>query len=1515
MPTLSFARLGLRVVLLAGFDGFAGACTGDSDAPIAPVGDTGSDAARSRDVGHGAEVPDGARTDAGPARDGSAADQGRHADLSDVLPVDAGPQSCTAAEDCPEPLGCVQGVSAPCSGAGECRAARGEACLDGICGPCAAATDCLEGEGCRLATGACGPCRVASECPAGQSCRDGVCAPCSAGPDCHGGLCVEGVCRDCTPEEDDAACAEQYGDAEVRCRQRGICEPDTCSGGLDCWLLGRVCSPEGRCVDCGDTRSCLAAESGGYAAGTVCVEGVCLEGDCREHVDCTQDRPVCGEDSRCRGCQDHGECLERDGVERDRICEPLTGRCLAGDCYPAAGPCGEAGERVCGEGYRCADCDADAQCRLTLASAVAVCAGGACALGCRDATGCGGDMVCGPDSRCRGCVGDAECTAGYGAGHLCVGERCVVGECRGDGDCDGGQRLCERNRCRACEAHWECGDGRLCDDGVCLQGECVADADCVDLEAACVVGSCQENRCVANPRADGRPCTDDDLCTFDDRCQGGHCAGTTIEPAGCADGLDCTEDRCTGTAECQHELQLGRCAVGGRCFAVGELNPDAECQLCDPLADPLRFSPRTGLCAGDTRVCHAGECRPCLLHADCGLGRVCDGGSCFEGECATHAECQGQLCAAHVCVDCAADAECRDALGPGTICEGDDFGRQVCLAGNCHGHDDCLELGKVCDRGTHLCSLCAHDAACVAAHGEGLICEGSLCIEGNCRRDFECFESAGVCQDYTCGGCVDDIECKGAYANPNYLCDPAGPGDDQATCVRGCSPGQRCVGGQVCGDDNRCAPCADDGACQGAFSAGYLCLEGACLPADCRSSVDCDLGQRVCDANRCRDCEGSPECGAERICGDGRCRAGDCFPAAAACGAQVDRVCGDNLRCRDCRTDGECRVAMGSGGAVCEQGVCRLGCAGAEPCDPGEVCGPDHRCQGCLDDAACAIAYSDAYLCIGELCQQADCRSNDDCDRGQRICDALRCRDCVRHDECAVDQVCDAGRCIAGDCSPPGTACGFDDEGVCGDDRRCGECIDDAGCRQSLQSDDAVCDGGGCALGCVDTADCDAGLICGGDRRCRACTGDPECSVALGDGYLCVEERCIPADCRAGDECDGGQRICDRHQCRACVDHAECGPERVCADDICLSGDCYPALAACGEQGQQVCSDELRCGPCVADGGCRASLQSDTAICTDGACALGCASALGCQGGQLCGDDHRCVACGDDAGCGAAFGAGHLCIEGACVAADCRTNADCDEGQRICGPEHRCRACERHAECGAGKVCDDGVCLQGECVEHADCDALDGPCQDGVCEQHDCVRRDKPEHTDCNDDDLCTYDDQCSAGVCLGLPAAPAGCDDELECTVDACTGTAACVNTLQPGACVVDEQCWAQGVVNPARPCQICDPRQHDDEWSPREGLCADGARVCRAGDCVACAGHADCGDGRVCDDGTCHDGDCVRSDVCPSGLCWEHVCVPCQSGVRPCADGQVCDAGVCHLGDCVEAFDLQRHDPVEPL
>ncbi|MCB9728169.1 MAG: hypothetical protein H6746_06790 [Deltaproteobacteria bacterium] len=156
----------------------------------------------------------------------------------------------------------------------------------------------------------------------------------------------------------------------------------------------------------------------------------------------------------------------------------------------------------------------------------------------------------------------------------------------------------------------------------------------------------------------------------------------------------------------------------------------------------------------------------------------------------------------------------------------------------------------------------------------------------------------------------------------------------------------------------------------------------------------------------------------------------------------------------------------------------------------------------------------------------------------------------------------------------------------------------------------------------------------------------------------------------------------------------------------------------------------------------------------------------------------------------------------------------------------------------------------------------------------------------CNDQDPCTFNDQCAGGSCRGTPI---DCTDGVPCTDDVCVG-GACTNPLSPGFCLLDGACWTAMQARPQNGCLRCDPAQNTKQWSPNDGFPCDdgdpctGPDQCQAGACASTP--------LQCPD----DGNPCTIEPCSAGVCQSQPLTgqPCDDG-DPCSSDDVCDNGQC--------------------
>lgn len=260
---------------------------------------------------------------------------------------------------------------------------------------------------------------------------------------------------------------------------------------------------------------------------------------------------------------------------------------------------------------------------------------------------------------------------------------------------------------------------------------------------------------------------------------------------------------------------------------------------------------------------------------------------------------------------------------------------------------------------------------------------------------------------------------------------------------------------------------------------------------------------------------------------------------------------------------------------------------------------------------------------------------------------------------------------------------------------------------------------------------------------------------------------------------------------------------------------------------------------------------------------------------------------------------------------DCSDGRDDDcDGQIDCADEDCAAvACDDGDDCTYNDAClDTGICRGVEVT--CPTDPADG-CGRWMCRGRPTCEL-EPVDGGCDDQDPCTYDDQCTDGRCVGRL---------VECASDACVtrgcdGTTTCIEQVRPGApcgegddpCVAarcDDLGRCVEAINVGAACADDDNPCTEDRCDaegrcvhvPREGApCGEGEVECRSSTCNAlgaCETRALVGepcsdDGNVCTDDVCDDvGACVHRPV----------------GFRACADdGNPCTYDLCDgEGRCV--------------
>lgn len=88
-------------------------------------------------------------------------------------------------------------------------------------------------------------------------------------------------------------------------------------------------------------------------------------------------------------------------------------------------------------------------------------------------------------------------------------------------------------------------------------------------------------------------------------------AGLCQGPAGCDDGLACTDDICLEAGTCVNLLKPGRCLIAGVCYNDGAASPQNACQVCDTKVSTSALQAKADgtPCAADSFSCTADSCQ------------------------------------------------------------------------------------------------------------------------------------------------------------------------------------------------------------------------------------------------------------------------------------------------------------------------------------------------------------------------------------------------------------------------------------------------------------------------------------------------------------------------------------------------------------------------------------------------------------------------------------------------------------------------------------------------------------------------------------------------------------------------------------------------------------------------------------------------------------------------------------------------------------------------------------------
>ena len=820
---------------------------------------------------------------------------------------------------------------------------------------------------------------------------------------------------------------------------------------------------------------------------------------------------------------------------------------------------------------------------------------------------------------------------------------------------------------------------------------------------------------------------------------------------------------------------------------------------------------------------------------------------------------------AHLCDPCAAAAACEVGGGKGNLCiqngENGSYCGVLCSLGQIGGQIGSCPSGYSCiaiqdpdsgkastqctpDSGSCTCSTSAIAAKlstpCLVTNAFGSCAGVRTCGDaglGACDAPVPATETCNGIDD-NCNGKTDEIEGKIACQNSNTLGSCGG-------FIKGCSGSVPLCDAptpiaELCnGKDDNCNGDVDEGMCDD----GNVCTSGLC-------GSDGTCAQMPLSGGKCDD--GNP-CTEEDICLSGQCKGkkakcddgNDC--TTDGCGKNgcthdnsVDPCTADNSPCTaDLCSDGACTHADMAEGTTCtdDGNGCTLdGCIGgtcmhtddplSPPCgDDGNPCTLD-VCQksGCAHVAIAGdiTCTGDGNVCTDDVCKDGACAHPASVTATTCDTDGLPC----------TDDVCSAGACTH-PASTSGTSCPDDNKPCTNDVCSAGVCTHPSKNIGDACADDGnVCTSDTCQNGvCVHLASL-VGQPCPDDND--ACTIDT-CTKQGGCGHALD-----PGKCKIGGVCYEKFAGSPGDPCKQCIPETSQTQFTGVNNQSCEDGD----LCTTGE----MCSS----GKC--SGGKAIDCSAKSSVCGTAACDKASGLCLITPKSGPCDDGDSCTA-------------SDHCSQGACIGTkpDCSaydgpcTIGQCDGG--ACKLVPLTGACDDGNACTTGDACSNNKCVGSE----VDCSGFNSVCGTGVCQNGTCNVIPKAGSTACDDGNGCTFNDQCKAGLCSGIPV---DCGNlTTACADGVCDpSTTGCILQYKSestpcsdgDACSLGDHCSAGKCVGTQLNC------------AASNNFCQ--TSYCKGGSCV----NAPINDGFACNDGT----PCTGSDKCQSGSC---VGTPLKDGYEP--------------------------------
>ncbi len=900
----------------------------------------------------------------------------------------------------------------------------------------------------------------------------------------------------------------------------------------------------------------------------------------------------------------------------------------------------------------------------------------------------------------------------------------------------------------------------------------------------------------------------------------------------------------------------------------------------------------SNLCTSDFVDPDTGACAYVSVDGECDDGNACTtGDTCSSGTCQAGKD-------VLVCDD---ENPCTtDSCDPTDGCASELIASCVCDDGNACTANSFIQENGSCGGGTSV--VCDDGDSCTEDRCEistgcfySQLAFGSSCDDGNpCTDQDNCSES-GECagKEVNCDDgnvCTQEMGCDTGTGECLYdlLSAISCSDDSKCTMSDACDAGE-CVSGTPlnCDDGNACTTdtCGPKSGC--VFDPNqFFCDDGSA----CTANDGCEFAQCVGEIVNCNDQNGCTDDGCDITTG--------CThkPNNAACDD------GDTCTKEDTCVNGECipkKFTVCDDGKPCTDNICDLAIGGCvyppnfNQCDDGDPCSTSDTCE----NGACVgkpTSCDDGNVCTSDSCDQVvgcknvptntPCDDGDPCTIGDQ-CTLGSCKNgtklnCDDGNPCTESTTCAGGSCIqgllTGSACADGNACTTGDACVngvcvsggplnCDDNNACTEdsCDSTTGCKTKPLKDKPCKDGNDCTYAekCDSQGACVALAVfpCMDDNSCTkevclllpegtpyACIHPPmdQGTTCEGDGNLCTVEKCNqggsclstvgePKSCNDSNPCTADS--CDpKTGCVTTPIISQCDDSSVCTNgDFCKEGKCIGSTPV-------NCDDQ---NPCTTDSchqtvGCQYQAVAVVKQCDDGSsCTTGdtCVDGV-CQGKPTvsCDDGNSCTidSCNATGGCVFTQVPGIVCDDNdPCTKDVCNVTLD---------------ICTNNPSSGAPCVDEDlctvnDVCNEGQCVgKKMSCDDGDG-CTDDSCLSGTCVHTSIAQGSPCDDGIACTTGDTCSAGTCLGTKLS---CNDANPCTKDICDPSIGCVNIDNSAQC------------NDGDPCtlDVCDPKAKTGDpcmFTPDDTI---------FGCALECFEQGDCDDNNPCTADGCSGGICLH-------------------------------------------------------